>query len=104
MELRLLAIPVADAGDLRSLLALLRRLGVPMDPCAGNPRVEADQRGRRQLLVVANPLTERRLRDAGRAFEVVHDFADHPDPRNHVSLGNRFADLLARARASRPRR
>lgn len=104
MELRLLALPVTDSGDLRSLLALLRTLRVPMDPCAGNPRLEADQHGRRRLLVVANARTERQLSDAGRAFSVVGDFADVPDPRIHVSPGNRFAEELTRARASRPRR
>lgn len=101
MELWVLAIPVEDDADARRLLALLRELQVPMDPCAGDPRFETGESGRRRLLVVATARAQERLREAGRDFEVVRDFAEVPDPRTYVSRKNRFADELARLRASK---
>ncbi len=104
MELWLLAIPVADAADTRRLFALLRELRVRMDPCAGDPRFETDPEGRRRLLVVATARVQQQLREAGRAFEIVRDFAGVPDPRNFVSRKNRYAEELARLRAAKGRR
>lgn len=104
MELWLLAIPVADATDTRRLFALLHELRARMDPCAGDPRFETDREGRRRLLLLANARVVRQLGDAGRAFEVVRDFADTPDPRTYVSRTNRFAAELARLRAAKGRR
>jgi hypothetical protein len=104
MELWLLAIPVRDAEDNHRLFALLRELHVRMDPCAGDPRFDNDSAGQRRLLLVATARVQEQLRAAGRPFEVVRDFADVPDPRIYVSRKNRFADELARLRASKPRR
>ena len=104
MELWYIAIPVAGADDTRRLLALLRDLRVPMDPCAGEPRFESDKAGQRRLLVIVTARVQEQLRAAGRAFEVVRDLADVPDPRTYVSRTNRFAGELARLRASKTRR
>lgn len=101
MELWLLAIPVADDADRRRLMALLRELRVPMDPCAGDPRFETDADGRRRLLVVVTARVQQRLREAGRNFEVVRDFADVPDPRTYASSKNRYTEELSRLRASK---
>ena len=104
MELFLLAIPVGDAEDTRRLFALLRDMHVRMDPCAGDPRFETDGAGQRRLMLVATPRVQERLREAGRPFETVRDFAETPDPRVYVSRRNRFAGELARLRATKPRR
>jgi hypothetical protein len=104
MELWRIAIPVARGDDTRRLLALLRDLRVPMNPCAGEPRFESDNAGRRQLLVIVTARVQEQLRTAGRAFEVVRDLADVPDPRIYVSRTNRFAAELARLRAAKTKR
>ena len=104
MELWQLAIPVGDAEDTRRLFALLRDLHVRMDPCSGDPRFESDSAGRQRLLLLATARVQEQLREAGRPFEVIRDFADVPDPRIYVSRKNRFADELARLRASKTRR
>jgi hypothetical protein len=39
---------------------------------------------------------QEQLREAGRTFEIVRDFADVPDPRTYVSPTNRYAEKLAR--------
>ena len=103
MKLWHIAIPVADRDDTRRLLALLHDLRVPMNPCSGDPRFERDQAGRRRLLVIATERVQEQLRAAGRAFDVVHDLADVPDPRRYVSRTNRFAVELARLRAGKAR-
>jgi hypothetical protein len=104
MELWLVAIPVEGGEDARRLFALLRELRVPMDPCAGDPRVETDSAGKRRLMIVVTASAQEQLRAAGRPFEVVRDFADLPDPRSYVSRKNRFAEELARLRASKTER
>jgi hypothetical protein len=104
MELCLLAVPVGDAQDTRGLFALLRDMHVHMDPCSGDPRFETDSTGQRRVRLVATPRVQERLREAGRTFERVRDFADTPDPRVYVSRRNRFADELARLRAMKPGR
>jgi hypothetical protein len=104
MDLRQIAVPVRDAKDASELFRLLRDLHVPLDPCAGDPRFETDASGNRRLLIVVNPRAERALREAGRAFDVVRDLASMRDPRDYVSPTNRYADELARLRASKPRR
>jgi hypothetical protein len=43
------------------------------------------------------------LRESGRAFEIVRDLVDMPDPRNYVSKANRCAEELARLRAEKSR-
>lgn len=53
MELWQIAIPVEDAADGGRVLRLVRKLRVPLNPCAGDPRFEVDASGRRQLLVLA---------------------------------------------------
>jgi len=104
MELLLVAVQVEGAEDSRDLLALLRDLHVPMDPCSGDPRFETDAAGKRRLLIVVTPRVAEQLQAAGRSFDVVRDFADRPDPRTYVSRKNRFADELARLRALKGRR
>lgn len=104
MELWHIAIPVADRDDARRLLALLHDLRVPMNPCSGDPRFELDQAGRRRLLVIATARVQEQLRSAGRAFDVIRDLSDVPDPRTYVSRTNRFAAELARLRAGKTRR
>ena len=104
MELWRIAIPVEDAADRRRLFALLRDLHVPMDPCAGDPRFRAGAGGRQELLVVIDARTQEGLRKAGRAFEIVRDFRDLPDPIRYVSPKNRYAEPLAQLRAAKKRR
>jgi hypothetical protein len=104
MDLWLVAIPVADAQDMRHLFQLLHRLRVPMDPCAGDPRFETDASGVQRLLVIVTSRIREQLLDAGRTVEVRRDFADMPDPRSYVSPTNRFAEELARLRAEKGRR
>ena len=104
MELWQLAIPVTSAADARRVIALLRKLRVPLDPCAGDPRYTTDEAGRRRLLVIVNAPIRERLRDAGVEFEVVRDFVDRADPRTYVSRKNRFAEELARLRASKSKK
>jgi hypothetical protein len=102
MDFRRIAIPVTDVADERALLRLLRDLHVSMDPCAGDPLFETDEKtGGRRLLVIVNPRHEAALRDAGRPFDVVRDFADTPDPIRYVSTKNRYADELARLRKAK---
>ena len=101
MELWQLAIPVKDDADVTRLLSLLRKLRVPMDPCAGDPRFETDPTGARRLLVIVTARMQQQLREAGRAFEIVRDLADVPDPIRYVSQTNRYADELARLRATK---
>ena len=101
MELWQLAIPVKDDADVNRLLRLLRELHVPMDPCAGDPRFETYPTGERRLLVTVTARMQQQLRDAGRAFEIVRDLADVPDPIRYVSQTNRYAGELARLRAAK---
>ena len=104
MELWRIAIPVEDAADRRRLFGLLRDLHVPMDPCSGDPHFRKGAGGRQELLVVVDARMQDGLRKAGRAFEVVRDFRDLPDPVRYVSPKNRYADALARLRATKGRR
>jgi hypothetical protein len=104
MELWRIAIPVEDAADRRQLFALLRELHVPMDPCSGDPHFRTGAGGRQQLLVVVDARMQEGLRKGGRMFEIVRDFRDLPDPIRHVSPKNRYAEPLARLRASKGRR
>jgi hypothetical protein len=104
MDLKQIAIPIADRADQAALFRLLRELHVAMDPCAGDPRFDTDATGRRRLLIIVDPRIERALRDAGRAFEVVRDLADMRDPRDYVSRTNRYAAELARLRAAKGKR
>ena len=95
MKLWQIAIPVADEQDRRRLFKILRDIHARMDPCAGDPRFETDKSGNRRLLLIATARVQERLREAGRTFEVVRDFADMPDPRTYVSPTNRYAEKLA---------
>jgi hypothetical protein len=104
MDLKQIAIPIGERNDYVELFRLLRELRVPMDPCAGEPRFDADASGRQRLIVIVDPRIERALREAGRSFEVVRDLADVRDPREFVSRTNRYAAELARLRAAKPRR
>ena len=104
MELWQVGIPFADGADRVALMRLLETLQVPMDPCAGDPRLAMDAQGRQVLLVIVTQRMHDQLRAAGRAFEVVRDFRDVPDPIRYVSPKNRYADALARFRAGKPRR
>ena len=104
MELWQIAIPVADGADRLTIMRVLEALHVPMDPCSGDPRFATDAQGRQVLLVVVTRQMQEELRAAGRAFEVVRDFRDVPDPIRYVSPGNRYADALARLRAGKARR
>lgn len=104
MELFLVAVPVEGGEDTRDLFSLLRDLRVPMDPCAGDPRFETDATGKRRLLIVVTARAAQQLQAAGRSVDVVRDFADLPDPRTYVSRKNRFAEELARLRASKTER
>lgn len=101
MELWQIAIAVEDAADRLRLMRLLQALHVPMDPCAGDPRFRTGADGRRELLVVVTARMQEQLREAGRAFEIVRDFRDQPDPVRYVSPKNRYADALARLRAAK---
>lgn len=104
MELWQLAIPVADVQDTQRLFRLLRDMHVRMDPCAGDPRFETDKTGKRRLLLIVTARAQEQLREAGRTFEVVRDYANVPDPRRYVSPKNRYADDLAKLRAAKGRR
>jgi len=104
MELWRIAIPVLDAADRRRLIARLRDLHVPMDPCAGDPHFRSGPGGRQELLVVVTARMQEQLREAGRSFEVVRDFRDLPDPIRYVSPRNRYAEPLARLRAAKGKR
>lgn len=97
------ATPEVDPKDGARLLALLRELHVPMDPCAGDPHFEIDAAGAQRLLIVVTPAVQEKLRAAGRQCEVVRDYADVPDPRTYVSPKNRYAEKLAELRAAKRR-
>lgn len=104
MELWQVAIPVAGDADRHRLMELLRALRVPQNPCAGDPVFRTGPDGRTRLVVLATSRVRDGLREHGREFEVVRDFADLPDPRRYVSRTNRYADALARLRSTkRPR-
>jgi hypothetical protein len=103
MDLFHVAVPVAGDADARELFALLRKLHVRLDPCAGDPRFDRDGAGRRRLLIAVQRRVVDALREAQREVEVVRDLADLPDPRSYVSGSNRFAEPLARARARKGR-
>ena len=104
MDLVHVAVPIANDADARELFALLRKLHVRLDPCAGDPRFDRDAAGRRRLVVPAQARHVAALREAGREVVVVRDFSDRPDPRAYVSTTNRFAERLARALARKGRR
>lgn len=104
MKLSQVAIPLADDADAQNVYMLLRELRVPMDPCAGEPRVRTGPAGQRELLVIITAGVRAQLDASGRRYAVVHDFADEPDPRTYVSPTNRYADVLARLRSPKPGR
>ena len=98
MELKEIAIYAPHAQALAEHVRYLRSLGVPFDPCAGDPRIERQPDGGAYLIVVVTPGIEQRLRRADVDFAVRQDLASIPDPRTYVSKTNRFEARLDRLR------
>jgi hypothetical protein len=94
VNLKEIAIRIADRMELAATINLLTLYGVPVDPWGGDPRVEVQDDGSMLLFIYAIPRIEHLLKQRNYEYDVIKDFASERDPREFVSKTNRFKKEL----------